>query len=85
MRADSFRTEVIRLLRKTPFEPFVLNLENGDRLAIAHPENIAFDPLGNGGRGAEEFHIVTSSMRFVGTFDGVTSIAVHETDATIEA
>ena len=44
MRADSIRSEVRRMVRQAPFRPFVLSMENGDRISIGHPENIAFDP-----------------------------------------
>ena len=84
MRADLFRSEVVRLLRTAPFQPFVLNLENGDRLPIVHPENIAFDPTASNGRRTNEFYVVTSLMRFVGTFEAVTSIALQDVDAVSE-
>ena len=44
MKTAVVRAEVQRLFRQVPFRPFVLNLENGDRITIEHPENIAFDP-----------------------------------------
>jgi hypothetical protein len=43
-RTEVIRSEVQRLIRAVPFRPFALNLENGDRALITHPENIAFDP-----------------------------------------
>ena len=43
-RVDSIRAEVQRLMRSTPFHPFALLMENGDRILVEHPENIAFDP-----------------------------------------
>jgi hypothetical protein len=57
LEANRFR--VSRLLRANPFRPFALNLENGDRIIIQHPENIAFDPS-EGGR--EDFHVLTSKV-----------------------
>ena len=44
MRTAAVRSEIQRLIRQAPLRPFVLNLENGDRITIEHPENIAFDP-----------------------------------------
>jgi len=46
MRSESIRDEVARMVRQAPFRPFVLSMENGDRVTIGHPENIAFDPDG---------------------------------------
>ena len=46
MRADAIRAEVIRMIHQAPFRRFVLSMENGDRVTIGHPENIAFDPEG---------------------------------------
>ena len=48
-RVEAIRSEVQRLMRTVPFRPFALSLENGDRVMIGHPENIAFDPTPNGG------------------------------------
>ncbi len=40
MKTAVVRAEIQRLIRQPPFRPFVLNLENGDRITIVHPENI---------------------------------------------
>jgi hypothetical protein len=74
MRSESIRTEVSRMVRQAPFQTFVLNLENGDRVAIGHPENIAFVPEGK----SMDFYVVTDSIRFFGTFDAVTSVATAD-------
>ena len=57
---------------------FALNLENGDRIAIEHPENIAFDPRLNGSPGSNDFYVITNELRVFGTFDAVTSVALIE-------
>ncbi len=76
-RVQVVRTEVQRLLRKVPFQPFVLNLENGDRIIIEHPENIAFDPSANGNSGgSEDFYVISKKLRVFGSFNAVTSVAV---------
>jgi hypothetical protein len=36
MQAEMIRSEVSRLVRRSPFQPFVLLLENGDRVMIDH-------------------------------------------------
>jgi hypothetical protein len=77
MRVEIIKAEVQRLLRQVPFRQFALNLENGDRVIIEHPENIAFDPVGrNGAEGSPEFHVISSSLRYVSTFEAVTSVAM---------
>ncbi len=77
MRVDIIKSEVQRLLRQVPFQEFALNLENGDRVIIEHPENIAFDPVGkNGSSGSPEFHVISSSLRYVSSFEAVTSVAM---------
>ena len=48
MRTALVRSAVQRLLNQRPFRPFALLLENGDRVIIEHPENIAFDPVAQG-------------------------------------
>ena len=48
MRTEVIQTAVRTLLRQVRFRPFALNMENGDRIVIEQPENIAFDPGDNG-------------------------------------
>jgi hypothetical protein len=76
-RVQAIRAEVQRLLRATPFRPFALNLENGDRVIIGHPENIAFDPTANGDlAGSDEFYVISGKIRLFSTFGAVTSVAL---------
>jgi hypothetical protein len=51
MRTEAIRAEITRLLRQVPFRPFVISMENGQKVVIAHPENIAFESGGNGTAG----------------------------------
>ena len=75
-RVESIRDEVQRRMRTEPFEPFLLTLENGDRVVIEHPENIAFDPGAQAGdRHAGEFYVLNRQMRLFSSFDAVTSVA----------
>ena len=71
-RVETIRSQVRRLFRLTPFRPFSLNMEDGDRIIIEHPENIAFDPTDSG---SDEFHIVSNKLRYYGSFSAVTSLA----------
>ena len=78
MRSDDIRSEVQRLIHQAPFRPFALNLENGDRVPVGHPENIAFD-AGNGtGTGSFDFYVISGRLRVFGTFEAVTSVATPE-------
>ena len=74
MRAESIRAEVIRMVRQAPFRPFVLSMENGDRVPIGHPENIAFDPEGE----SADFYVISGQVRLFGTFEAVTSVATAD-------
>ena len=76
MRTEVVRTEVERLVRQVPFRPFVLNMENGDRVSVEHPENIAFEPANGDGTGSRDFYVLSSSLRYYGTFDAVTGAAL---------
>ncbi len=76
-RVDSIRSEVQKLMHAQPFRPFALTMENGERIMIGHPENIAFDPGSNGGVGAsEDFYVISSGLRMFSTFSAVSSIAM---------
>ncbi len=74
MRADVIRAEVIRMVRRVPFRPFVLSMENGDRVTIGHPENIAFEPEGE----SEDFYVMSGGVRLFGAFDAVSSVATAD-------
>ncbi len=75
-RVDAIRSEVQRLLRTAPFRPFAITLENGDRVIIEHPENIAFNPSANGSAGSEEFYVISSQFRLFSTFSAVSSVTL---------
>lgn len=74
-RIEVIQSEVLRLVRAAPFRPFVFNMENGDRILVEHPENIAFNPPTNGTPGSSKFYVLSSNVAtFVGSFAAVTSI-----------
>jgi hypothetical protein len=74
MRAEAIRSEIIRMVREAPFRPFVLSLENGDRVTIGHPENIAFDPEGE----SPDFYVISGRVRLFSTFEAVTNLATAD-------
>jgi hypothetical protein len=76
-RVEVIQAEIQRLLRAAPFRPFALTLENGDRVIIEHPENIAFDPAPpEGMSGADEFYVISNRIRLFSTFGAVTSVTL---------
>ncbi len=76
-RVISLRTEIQRLVRAAPFHAFVLNLENGDRAVVAHPENIAFDPEAKeGAKWWDQFYVISDGLVIFSSFGAVTSVAL---------
>ena len=72
-RTDSTRSDLIAHRRTVPFQPFAVNLENGDRVIVEHPENIAFDPTENGsGRVA----IISGKLAHYTNLATITSISL---------
>jgi hypothetical protein len=80
MKTPVVRAEVQRLIRQAPFRPFVLHLENGDRITIEHPENIAFDP---GPEGSADFYVISGQLRVSRNFEAVTSAALLDTEGDV--
>jgi predicted transcriptional regulator len=74
MKTEIARAEIQRLLREIPFRRFVLNMENGDRVPIEHPENIAFQPAINGSHGSEEFIVLVKRFRLYSRFDAISTV-----------
>jgi hypothetical protein len=71
------RSEVQRLMHAVPFRPFAMVLENGDRIVIGHPENIAFDPAATeGAEGWDEFYVISGKLRWFSTIHAISSIAL---------
>ena len=74
-RMQVIRDEVWQMVRANPFHPFFLLLKNGERVLVAHPENIAFN-AGNedGAGGSPFFYVIGDKLRTAGTFDAATNI-----------
>jgi hypothetical protein len=75
-RVETVRARIQQLLRVVPFRPFILSLENGDRVLIEHPENIAFDPPTSEGVGGSEDFSVIANRRLFSNFNAVTSVSL---------
>lgn len=63
-------------MHSRPFRKFALNLENGDRVLIEHPENIALDP--DSDSAASEFYVITGKLRLFSTFSAVSSVVLAD-------
>ena len=84
MRADVVRNLLSDMLQRVPFEAFVLNLENGDRFVIEHPENVVYSFPANGESHDEELWVRSQRLRVGTTLDAVTSIGHPDRHATLE-
>jgi len=62
------------MVRQAPFRPFVLSMENSDRVTIGHPENIAFEPEGE----SLDFYVIAGGIRLFATFNAVASVAMAD-------
>lgn len=82
MRTMIIRAEVHRLLSQRPFRPFALLLENGDRVLIEHPENIAFDPVA---QGVGDFYVISGKLRLFSTFEAVSSVTLLDAGGEAES
>jgi hypothetical protein len=82
MRTALIRSEVQRLINQKPFRAFAMLMENGDRVIIEHPENIAFDPKANG---VAEFYVISGRLRLFSTFDAVTSVSLLDVDGEVQS
>lgn len=70
------RAEILRLLERRPFRPFEINVENGDRIVVEHPENLAMG-AGDGKHAfSNRVHVLgDSAVVFCTTFDAISSVA----------
>ena len=75
MPTEAIQNAVLTMRRRVPFQPFVLDMENGDRILIEHPENIAFDPGGKERAQKPDFSVISRQVYYLGTFEAVTSVA----------
>jgi hypothetical protein len=80
MRVEEIRAEFLRLVHQRPFRPFFVSLENGDRFAVEHPENIAFDPTEEG---PTRFYVIAGNLTCCGTLESVSSVVQHDVGETV--
>lgn len=73
-RGEHVKLQVEDLLRQFPYRPFVLTFENGERVVIEHPENIATSP----DEEAIDFYVRTGQVRLYSTFAAITFIGVAD-------
>ena len=75
-RIDSNRAELKRLRREVPFRPFIVSLDNSERMLIENPENVAFDPEPNG---IEDVTIIARQLRLHTTLSAVSGMYLADT------
>jgi hypothetical protein len=72
------------MLQRVPFQAFVLNLENGDRFVIEHPENVVYSYTPSGEPHDEELWLRSQQVRVGTTLEAVTSIGHLVRHSTLE-
>lgn len=72
-RSDTVRAQLLLMVRAVPFRSFAMNMENGDRIIVEHPENISFDADEDG---LHDFAVISSKVRYWGNLSAITTIAV---------
>ena len=82
MRAEDSRQTLRQMVRQRPFQQFLISLENGDRMLIEHPENLAFDPTDNG---KTRFSVVTQNIVCYATLESVASVIHQDTGSVVGA
>jgi len=83
-REELMRSEVLQLLRQVPFTPFEISLENGDRVLVEHPENVALDPGTNGKPASPYFYAVAGDLRIASSFAAVTAVTMVDERANAD-
>ncbi len=74
MRVEVIRDELLRLLRKEPFKPFQINVENGDQVIVEHPENLAMGRGDGKGAFANRVHVLGGELVTITTLDAISSV-----------
>lgn len=82
-KTEIMRTQIRHLQSRTPFSPFEINLENGDRIVVEHPELIAYDPRENSS-GTGRVAILTNEVNITTTFDSISSVAEIDRGRTLD-
>ena len=72
VKQNTVRTQLVELVRSTPFHPFVICLENGDQITVEHPENCAFD-LNEGG--LDRLFVISKRLVHHSTLSAVANLA----------
>jgi hypothetical protein len=80
MNPELIRSEIQRLLRQTPFRPFVISFLGGEHAIIEHSENVAFDPRPGA---STDFYVLSGSLRLFSTFERVSSISMLSGGGTV--
>lgn len=79
MSANEKQAQIVKLINQRPFRPFVISLENGDRVTVEHPVTVAYDPTG----ASTQFSVLTGGVMVASYFGSITSIALQDTGQAI--
>lgn len=71
MRAEHFRQELVTMVRRSPFQKFLIGFESGGYIVVEQPTNVAFHPTPGDGTG---LHILGGGIRHGLTLDDVSFI-----------
>ncbi len=80
-RTDTTREQLTEMVRAAPFHPFALNMENGGKVIIEHPENIAFDSTAIG---RERLFVITNKLLLNSSLSAVASVAQLDTTHALD-
>lgn len=77
-KTDTVRSQLTFLAKRTPFQPFAVNLENGSHMIIEHPENIAFDASE---KGVKSVTMISKGLVHYTSLNAITSAVELDTGA----
>jgi hypothetical protein len=80
MSIEAIRSELQRLIHRSPFRPFAIRFMGGEQAIIEHSENVAFDPRPGA---SSDFYVLTGSLRLFNTFEAVSGIGILSGGGTV--
>ena len=75
-RLATIREVIVDNYSRRPFRPFAVNFENGDRVIVEHPENIAFHVTQPN---RDYIFILSEKLRYSGPMSAITTVAELDT------
>lgn len=75
-RTETARQHLRRVARATPFRPYAVSLENGDRVMMEHPENVAYDPTDDG---RDDTFMISGKLTHWSSSSAITGVSLLDT------